>query len=86
MSGYGTATNDIHPRLSDAEMMANLRMENAKLRELAAGVGHLLFSLDVDYCAVCPRDGINHPCPVYTSSGGECLYKMDMRELGVEVP
>ena len=34
MSGYGTATNDIHPRLSDAEMMANLRKENAKLREL----------------------------------------------------
>lgn len=34
MSGYGTATNDIHPRLSDAEMMANLRKENAKLRKL----------------------------------------------------
>ena len=34
MSGYGTATNDTHPRLSDAEMMANLRNENAKLREL----------------------------------------------------
>lgn len=35
MSGYGTATNDIHPRLSDAEMMANLRKENDALRKLA---------------------------------------------------
>lgn len=34
MSGYGTATNDTNLRLSDAEMMANLRKENAKLREL----------------------------------------------------
>lgn len=62
-----------------------LESENAKLRELAAGVGHLLFSLDVDYCASCPKDSINHPCPVYTVGGGECLYKTDMRELGVEV-
>lgn len=37
MSGYGTATNDTHPRLSDAEMMANLRKENAKL-QLKEGV------------------------------------------------
>lgn len=62
-----------------------LEADNAKLRKLAAGVGHLLFTLDVDYCAACSRDGINHPCPVYTSSGGECLYKTDLRELGVEV-
>ena len=60
-------------------------VENAKLRELVAGIGHLLFALDVDYCATCPRDGINHPCPVYTVDGGECLYKTDLRELGVEV-
>ncbi len=62
-----------------------LAADNAKLRELAAGIGHLLFSLDVDYCAGCPRDDINHPCPVYTVKGGECLYEADLRELGVEV-
>lgn len=62
-----------------------LKAENAKLRELAAGIGHLLFKLDVDYCATCPRDDINHPCPVYTVKGGECLYKTDLRDLGVEV-
>jgi len=62
-----------------------LSAENAKLRELAAGIGHLLFSLDVDYCVTCPRDGINHPCPVYTVDGGECPYKTDLRELGVGV-
>lgn len=59
--------------------------ENAKLRELAAGIGHLLFPLDVDYCATCPRDDINHPCPVHTVKGGECLYETDLRDLGVEV-
>ena len=62
-----------------------LEAENAKLRELAAGIGHLLFALDVDYCAGCPRDDINHPCPVYTVKGGECLYETDLRELGIEV-
>lgn len=62
-----------------------LKAENAKLRELAAGIGYLLFILDVDYCAACPMDDINHPCPVYTVKGGECLYKTDLRELGVEV-
>ena len=67
------------------ERMDLLEAENAKLRELAAGIGHLLFTLDVDYCATCPRDGINHPCPVYTVEGGECLYKTDLRDLGVEV-
>ena len=59
--------------------------ENVKLRKLAAGIGHLLFVLDVDYCAICPRDDINHPCPVHTVKGGECLYETDLRELGVEV-
>ena len=59
--------------------------DNAKLRELAAGIGHLLFTLDVDYCAICPRDDINHPCPVHTVEGGDCLYETDLRELGVEV-
>lgn len=62
-----------------------LKAENTKLRELAAGIGHLLFVLDVDYCVACPRDDINHPCPVYTVKGGECLYKTDLRELGVEL-
>ncbi len=62
-----------------------LKAENAKLRELAAGIGYLLFALDVDYCVACPRDDINHPCPVHTVDGGECLYKTDLRELGVEV-
>lgn len=64
---------------------SDLKSENAKLRELLGGVGHLLFILDVDYCVACPRDSISHPCPVYTIKGGECLYKSDMRELGVEV-
>ena len=63
----------------------NVERENAKLRELASGIGHLLFSLDVDYCAACPRDGVNHPCPVHMACGGECMYKTDLRELGVEV-
>ena len=68
--------------IMNEEMLEN---ENAKLRELAAGIGHLLFALDVDYCAGCPRDDINHPCPVYTVKGGECLYETDLRDLGVEV-
>lgn len=66
------------------EMWVERGVENAKLRELASGIGHLLFSLDVDYCAACPRDGVNHPCPVHTACGGECLYKTDLRELGVD--
>lgn len=70
-------------------MLASLKKaetDNAKLRKLAVGIGNLLFSLDVDYCAACPRDGISHPCPMYTVEGGECLYKTDLRELGIEVP
>lgn len=59
--------------------------ENAKLRELAAGISHRLFHLDVDYCATCPKDSVYHPCPVYTAEGGECLYKTELRELGIEV-
>lgn len=66
-------------------MYKKLEAENAKLRELLGGVGHLLFILDVDYCVACQRDSISHPCPVYTIKGGECLYKSDMRELGIEV-
>ena len=81
---------DVYSELFDAVdglgvEIENLQAENAKLRELAAGIGHLLFALDVDYCAACPRDGVDHPCPAYTVDGGECLYKTDMRELGVEV-
>ena len=67
-------------RVTDAQ-----RVENTKLRELAAGIGHLLCSLDVDYCSACPRDSINHPCPVYAVGGGECPYKTDLHDLGVEV-
>ena len=87
--GYGTICQALRDaadtiwQLRDDLQRANA--ENAKLRELLAGVGQLLFTLDVDYCAVCPRDGINRPCPVYTSSGGECLYKTDMRDLGVKL-
>ena len=66
-------------------LLDRISSENAKLRELAAGIGHLLFALDVDYCAGCPMDDINHPCPVYTVKGGECLYETDLRDLGVEV-
>ena len=79
-------TTELAMEASDKAMeIARLKAENAKLRELAAGIGHLLFALDVDYCAICPRDDINHPCPVYTVKGGECLYETDLRELGVEV-
>ena len=79
-------TTELANEANDKTMqIARLKAENAKLRELAAGIGHLLFKLDVDYCATCPRDDINHPCPVYTVKGGECLYKTDLRDLGVEV-
>lgn len=73
MSGYGTATNDIHPRLSDAEMMANLRKENAKLREL------LSESL-MDYKLYAKKYGL----PPYFSDVNEHL-DARLRELGVEV-
>lgn len=59
--------------------------ENAKLREMIGDVGNTLFSLDIDYCGSCTADNVNHPCPVYTVKGGECLYKTAMRELGIEV-
>lgn len=70
----------VHPDIPD-----QLAAENAKLRELLGDVSRLLFDLDVDYCACCPRDSNAHPCPVYTIVGGECLYKKDMRKLGIEV-
>ena len=69
---------------SGVKELRRLQAENAKLRELAEGIGHLLFALDVDYCAACHRDSFNNPCPVYIADGGECLYKTDLRELGVE--
>lgn len=59
--------------------------ENAKLRSLCAEVAGILFNLDVDYCGLCDRDSINHPCPVHTIKGGECLIESELRELGVEV-
>ena len=88
-TGYVRVTDDLrseHYKMKRwyDDVLREALDENAKLRELAAGVGHLLFSLDVDYCAACPRDSINHPCPVYTVDGGECLYKADLRELGLE--
>lgn len=79
VSGYGTATNDIHPRLSDAEMMANLRKENAKLRELVRDYEHCSTHVD---CARCEYDGkLNVHCPL-----SPCFPDADeLRELGVEV-
>lgn len=59
--------------------------ENAKLRELGGEVASILFNLDVDRCGLCQRDSISHPCPVHTVKGGECLYKTDLRDLGIEV-
>ena len=41
-----------------ADKMSCIEADNAKLRELVACIGHLLFTLDVDYCAICPRE---HP-------------------------
>ena len=84
-AGYEKCIDSMVRQMEDMQFcIDNLRRENAKLRELASGIGHLLFSLDVDYCAACPRDGVNHPCPVHTACGGECLYKTDLRELGVD--
>lgn len=60
--------------------------ENAKLRELGGEVASILFNLDVDRCGLCDRDSVNHPCPVHTVKGGECLIKSELRELGIEVP
>lgn len=73
MSGYGTATNDIHPRLSNAEIMANLRKENAKLRELVRFIMH--------QC----NDG-NPRCDECIGwNDGECVALQRIRELGMEV-
>lgn len=59
--------------------------ENAKLHSICAEVAGILFSLDVDYCSLCDRDSINHPCPVHTVKSGECLIESELRELGVEM-
>lgn len=64
----------------------DLERENAKLRSLCAEVAVILFDLDVDRCGLCDRDSVNHPCPVHTVKGGECLIKSELRELGIEVP
>ena len=69
-------------RESDLE---DARVENAKLRSICAEVAGILFNLDVDYCGLCDRDSINHPCPVHTVKGGECLIESKLRELGVEI-
>lgn len=66
-------------------MIDAIEAENNKLRKLASEIGNLLFPLDVDYCVACPRDTINHPCPVHTLKGGECLYKTDLQKLGIEL-
>ena len=62
-----------------------LMAENEKLKSLLSEVANMLFALDVDYCALCKRDQVNHPCPAYTTVGGRCLYETDMRDLGIEV-
>lgn len=69
MSGYGTATNDTHPRLSDAEMMANLRKENAELRQmlrdLVIGIGkELCDNADGQLCKGCSMNHVNGYCVV----------------------
>lgn len=70
MSGYGTATNDIHPRLSNAEMMANLRKENAKLRKLVREM----------YAAIDMADYVHDfDDPMHL------MFVDDMRELRIEV-
>ena len=86
MSGYGTATNDIHPRLSNAEMMANLRKENAKLRELVARMAK---ALGID-CEWADPDWCKSPCvlefgcwPESDHAEIRCPAWAAMRELGV---
>ena len=70
MSGYGTATNDTHPRLSDTEIMTNLRKENAKLRELVREM----------YAAIDMADYVHDfDDPIHL------MFVDDLRELGVEV-
>lgn len=69
MTGYGTATNDIHPRLSDAEMMANLRKENAKLRYELAKWERLTANIEL---------------PEYPSAF-KSAFADRMREIGLEV-
>lgn len=94
MTGYvrelvrrDTHEREMHDeRLDFAALKASeLQAENAKLRELLGNVGHILFSLDIDYCGACTADNVNRPCPVYTVESGECLYKTAMRKLGIEV-
>ena len=65
------------------EYIELLEADNAKLRSICAEVAGILFNLDVDYCGLCDRDSINHPCPVHTVKGGECLIESKLRELGV---
>lgn len=66
-------------------LVVTLVEQNAKLRSICAEVAYILFNLDVDYCGLCDRDSINHPCPVHTVKGGECLIESELRELGVGV-
>lgn len=70
----------VHPDIPN-----QLAAENAKLHSICAEVAGILFNLDVDYCGLCDRDSINHPCPVHTVKGGKCLIESELRELGVEV-
>ena len=79
-----------HPKEHDKahecdEEIKRIKIENAKLRSICAEVAGILFNLDVDHCGLCDRDDINHPCPVHTVKGGECLIESELRELGVEV-
>jgi len=65
--------------------IGRLERENTKLHSICAEVANVLFNLDVDRCGLCDRDSINHPCPVHTVNGGECLIKSELRELGIKV-
>lgn len=86
MSGYGTATNDTHPRLSDAEMMANLRKENAKLRKLLRDTLPFIAE-EADYCV--PSECFMYPACCEDTPDAVCLAVARIheraRELGVEV-
>lgn len=83
---FAEAQTDAMSVYCDAERdLKDLQAENAKLRSICAEVAYILFNLDVDYCGLCDRYSINHPCPVHMVKGGECLIESELRELGIEV-
>jgi hypothetical protein len=92
---YGTISGPeqaIAATLGDADATAtrhgdaDLKAENAKLRELCAGLWNVMWACAEQRCPHRHED-----CFVVNGNGdgpkghGECLYKRRMRELGVEV-